>query len=98
MGDASDRLPVNLLHSVVFPEVLAIQPGSPDEVELVDYRHEAARIFWGVESGQFEVGFLLPPTPPDIVQQVAVQGQRLPLKSTYFYPKIASGLVMDIHQ
>ena len=80
------------------PDALAIEPGSAEESEKVEYRPDASEIYWGVESGEFDVGFLLPPTPPQIVQSVACQSERLPMKSTYFFPKIASGLVMYSHE
>jgi len=91
-------LPVCILHQVVIPDVLGFAPGSPEEAKHVDYRREAQHIYWGVESGQFHLGFMLPPTEPSTVERVASLGQRLPQKSTYFYPKIASGLVFYTHE
>jgi len=91
-------LPVSILHQVVIPDVLGVAPGSPEEAKHVDYRREAQQVYWGVESGQFHLGFLLPPTEASTVERVASLGQRLPQKSTYFYPKIASGLVFYAHE
>jgi uncharacterized protein (DUF1015 family) len=97
-ADSWWTLPVSLLHHVVLPDALQIPPGSPEESALVEYRHDATQIYWGVESGQFTVGFLLPPTSPQEVVRVAALGQRLPPKSTYFHPKLPSGLALHMHE
>jgi len=96
-ADSWWRLPVSLLHYVVLPDLLDLRPATEEEAARVDYRHEAAEVYAGVESGAFGVGFLLPPTDPCTVVLVATQGQRLPAKSTFFYPKIVSGVVLYGH-
>ena len=98
LSDARRNLPVEILHRVILQDVLRIVPGSPEEATRVDYRHDAAEIHWGVESGNYDVGFLLSPTDPQTVQQLAAEGERLPPKSTYFFPKLPSGLVIYTHQ
>ncbi|MBS3761886.1 MAG: DUF1015 domain-containing protein [Planctomycetes bacterium] len=97
-ADSWWELPVSILHYVVFPDVLSIEPGSDDEAEMVNYIPDAEEVYWGVESGEFDIGFLLPATKPKDVQRVASSGERLPMKSTYFYPKIDSGLVIYLHE
>ena len=97
-ADAWWKLPVCLLHHVVLPDALDLHPGTPEEADHIDYRRDAGQIYWGVESGQFDAGFLLPPIDPRTVQRVASEGERLPQKSTYFHPKIPSGLVFYTHE
>ncbi len=91
------QLPVSLLHYVILPDLLGIEPGSPDEAQRVDYRREASEVCRGVESGLFAAGFLLPATDPKTITVVAGEGERLPPKSTYFCPKLSSGLVLYAH-
>lgn len=93
-----EMLPVSVLHQYIFPALLGIEPGSADESDRVEYNSSAQEICRGVQSGKFEIGFLLPPTPIDLVQKIARQGGRLPIKSTFFYPKIPSGLVIYPHE
>ncbi len=57
-----------------------------------DWREAAAAI----ERGEADCAFLLPPTPVEEVAAAARAGRTLPQKSTYFYPKIPSGLVFDL--
>ena len=47
-----------------------------------------------MESGQYALAFFLNPTPTERVLEVADAGERMPQKSTYFYPKLPTGLVM----
>jgi uncharacterized protein (DUF1015 family) len=54
---------------------------------------EQARELLG--SGEYEVAFLLRPTPIEQVQAVAQAGETMPPKSTYFYPKLLSGLLFN---
>ena len=46
-----------------------------------------------VMSGAYDVAFLLRPTPVEQVREIAAAGQSMPPKSTYFYPKVPTGLV-----
>ena len=48
-----------------------------------------------LDSGEYEVAFLLRPTPIEQVQAVAQAGETMPPKSTYFYPKLLSGLLFN---
>lgn len=48
-----------------------------------------------VRSGAFDVAFLLRPTPVEQVRAVAAAGQSMPPKSTYFFPKVPTGLVLN---
>ena len=46
-------------------------------------------------SGQYRVGFLLQPTPLSAVRDLCNAGELMPQKSTFFYPKLATGLVIN---
>ena len=48
-----------------------------------------------VASGRYRLGVLLNATRVDQILAVADAGERMPHKSTYFYPKLATGLVMN---
>jgi uncharacterized protein (DUF1015 family) len=96
-ADSWWNLPVCLLHNVLLPELIGLAPNDSAHSDRIDFRHRASEIWAGVCEGEYDLGFLLPPTDPAAVQQVAASGQRLPQKSTYFYPKVASGLVCYPH-
>ena len=50
-----------------------------------------------VQSGKAEAAFLLRAPAIDTVRELAYAGERLPQKTTYFYPKLASGLFFYHH-
>jgi uncharacterized protein (DUF1015 family) len=92
-------LDVTALHAIVFHHLLGIPPHSPEEGEALRYEMDAGEVVTRTLSGEFQLGFLVNPTPMWQVQAVAESGETMPSKSTFFYPKVASGLVMrKIHE
>jgi len=48
-----------------------------------------------VDSKQYDLCFFLRPTPIEQIRRIAAEGENMPPKSTYFYPKIPTGLVFN---
>ena len=88
------NLPVTLLHYAILEPLLGIPAVLESTDERVLFTPDAEQVYWLVESGRYDLAFLLPPTPIGAVEAVARAGERMPAKSTYFYPKIASGLAI----
>ena len=61
----------------------------------VDYSHDAGRTAGMVSNGSQQLAFLLKPFPMDAFESIVGGGQRLPSKSTFFYPKLPTGLVIN---
>ena len=61
----------------------------------VDYSHDAAEAAALVADGRQQLTFLLKPFPMDAFESIVGGGQRLPAKSTFFYPKLPTGLVIN---
>jgi uncharacterized protein (DUF1015 family) len=59
----------------------------------IRYLPDAADVVAGVAGGAV-AGYLLPPTTPERIRRVVEEGERLPQKSTYFWPKPRTGMVM----
>jgi YD repeat-containing protein len=86
------RLPAAILESVVFEHVLGMDQATIRE--RVTFTHDAGAANAAVDDGQAQIAFLLPaPSVADLVT-VAEAGDRMPPKSTYFYPKVPAGLVI----
>ncbi len=77
-------LGVSILHSLLLQDVPA------DKITYVKDREEAYKL--AKQRGHCAV--IVPPTPIEAVQEIALAGQTMPQKSTYFYPKVATGLVL----
>jgi hypothetical protein len=71
------------------PEVVAAV--APEGVTYTPHRDEAVA---AVDRGEAAAAFLLRPTQIEDVWEVARRGDVMPQKSTFFYPKLTSGLLM----
>ena len=74
-----------------------IKPSLGDDAlaRHVDYSHDAERTAGMVTGGAQQLAFLLKPFPMDAFESIVGGGQRLPSKSTFFYPKLPTGLVIN---
>ena len=61
----------------------------------LDYARSAAEARERVESGAAEAAFFMRATPVEQVRDVAATGESMPPKSTYFFPKVPTGLVFN---
>ncbi len=89
------RLDVILLHRLVLEGILGITVEAQANQTHLDYVKDDRDLFRRVAEGGAQAGILLNPTRIEQVVEVSRQGLRLPQKSTYFYPKVPTGLVLD---
>jgi len=88
------RLDVSILVWLILEQALGFTHedlANPERVRYVKDPAEAAQL---VDSGSHQLVCYLNPTRLDQLEQVAQAGERMPPKSTYFYPKLLTGLVM----
>jgi hypothetical protein len=94
-SDAWRSLGVAILHRLVLEEVLNIR-----ELPRPEYVHQVSELVRFLDegdpnNGQFALAALVMPASVDHVRAISDQGERMPHKSTYFYPKLLSGLVIN---
>jgi len=89
---AIDRLDVHILHSRLIDPLIA-ESGRP-RAEVLAFTRDPNEAFAAVREGQASASFFLNATPVDGVLAVADAHERMPEKSTYFYPKPPAGIVM----
>jgi uncharacterized protein (DUF1015 family) len=82
-----ERLKVNILHSGILRQTLGVKE---DEIS---FTQETDGLLRCVREGNADLAFLLPPTTVEEVKEVADKGLDMPPKSTFFHPKILTGLV-----
>ncbi|MBE3583230.1 MAG: DUF1015 domain-containing protein [Limnochordaceae bacterium] len=87
------QLDVAVLHRLVLDPLL--EEGGPAAGAELEYTQAAERVAAALADGEAEIAFLLPFPRPDQVEEVAAAGEKMPAKSTFFHPKLLSGLVMD---
>jgi uncharacterized protein (DUF1015 family) len=89
------RLDVVLLHHLLLEGVLGITPGAQARQSHLDYVKDDREVYERVAMGRAQIGVLMNPTRIPQVIEVTRAGLRLPQKSTYFFPKVLTGLVFD---
>lgn len=78
-----------LLSPVLGSEAEAVDRG------MLQYTHDSAEVGEAVTDGGSQFGLVLPPVPLDLFEEVVLSGERMPIKSTYFSPKLPTGLVIN---
>ncbi|MFQ5878346.1 MAG: DUF1015 domain-containing protein [Acidobacteriota bacterium] len=89
------RLDVILLHRLVMEGILGITPEAQERQAHLDYVRDGPELLRRMGEGRAQAGFLLNPTRMEQVIEVTRRGLRLPQKSTYFHPKVPTGLVLN---
>jgi uncharacterized protein (DUF1015 family) len=89
------RLDVTLLHGLVLEPILGVDVHAAAERGDLAYVKDDDEAIDRVASGEFAAAFLLNATRVEEVFAVAEEGETMPEKSTYFYPKLPSGLVFN---
>ncbi len=88
-------LDVAVLHKLILDELLGITPETVRQGENIAYTHDRHVALQAARSGAAAAVFLLnPPTVFDI-EKITNAGALMPEKSTYFYPKLQTGLLMN---
>jgi uncharacterized protein (DUF1015 family) len=90
---ARERLDVSILQQLVLREALRMRP--EDEERLIYVKDEDETLA-AVAKGEGELAILLNPPKITEVKEVARAGDRMPHKSTYFFPKPLTGLVIHV--
>jgi uncharacterized protein (DUF1015 family) len=88
-------LDVSVLHELVLGRALGIGTAEVQAGEHITYTRDAVEAVAAVRGGGAALAALLNPTPAAAVRDVALAGDRMPQKSTYFYPKLPAGLVIN---
>jgi len=90
------ELDVTFLHSHVIEGLLGISPRAQESKLNLDYVKSIEEASQAVQKKKANVAFILNATPLEQVKSVVRAGHTLPQKSTYFYPKLLSGFVMNL--
>jgi uncharacterized protein (DUF1015 family) len=99
MSQAWKMLDVSILHKLILEELLGIDQEKLAEGENLQYVKDTpnaiADSIAQVDTGQKQVGFFMNPVKLQQLKMVTEAGERMPQKSTYFYPKVYTGLTIN---
>jgi uncharacterized protein (DUF1015 family) len=95
MPDPYRRLDTAVLEALVLRGALAMSEDDISHLRGLEYSKSLDDAIRRVESGAADAGFFMRATPVEQVREVAEAGESMPPKSTYFYPKVPTGLVFN---
>jgi len=89
------KLDLSILHKIILSDFLCFSEEDQFNQNGVKYLKKEAEAFEAVENKQAEVIFIMATPSIQLIKEVSSQGYKMPQKSTYFYPKLLSGLVIN---
>jgi uncharacterized protein (DUF1015 family) len=89
------RLDTAVLEALVLKGALGMTDAQIDHLDGLDYARDTAQALDALHSGEHDAGFFMAATPIAHVHEVAAAGEHMPPKSTYFFPKVPTGLVLN---
>jgi uncharacterized protein (DUF1015 family) len=90
--DIYKKLDVSLVDHIVLEEMLGL---TPEGEAGIDFNYDRADTVSKVLNGDFQIAFIVKPVRPETIKGIADAQDRMPRKSTYFYPKLPSGLLIN---
>jgi uncharacterized protein (DUF1015 family) len=94
-GETYRRLDTAVLEKLVLEDALGMTEDDISHQRGLAYARDVDEALSAVRSGRADAAFLLRPTPVEQVRAVAAEGETMPPKSTYFFPKLLSGLLFN---
>jgi uncharacterized protein (DUF1015 family) len=92
-SEAYRELDVSILHSLILERHLGIDEANLTAQTNIDYARNREACIRKVQEGKYQAAFFLNPTSAQQMQKIASLGERMPQKSTDFFPKLLTGLL-----
>lgn len=89
------NLDVSILHTLILDKLLGIDMENMANQKNLTYTRNSEEAIEWVRNGDFQCSFLLNATKVHEIKDVSLAKEKMPQKSTYFYPKLITGLVMN---
>jgi uncharacterized protein (DUF1015 family) len=94
-SQAYRHLDTGVLETLVLKNALGYSDDDIAHFNGLFYARDTAEALAMVRSGDFDAAFVMRPTPVGQVREVAAAGENMPPKSTYFFPKLLTGLLFN---
>ena len=94
-SEAYRRLDTAVLEALVLRGALGMSEDDIARKRGLDYSKDFAQARRAIEEATVDAAFFMRPTPVEQVRDVAAAGESMPPKSTFFYPKVPTGLVLS---
>jgi uncharacterized protein (DUF1015 family) len=94
-SEAYRRLDTAVTEALLLKGPLGLTDDHIDHLDGFGYARDFAQALELVHGGAYDLAFFMGPTPVRHISEVAAAGESMPPKSTYFFPKILTGLVFN---
>jgi uncharacterized protein (DUF1015 family) len=94
-SQAYRELDTGVLEALVLKGALGLSDEDISHFNGLFYARDTAEALAMVRSGEYDAAFLMRPTPVQQVREIAAAGENMPPKSTYFFPKLLTGLLFN---
>jgi uncharacterized protein (DUF1015 family) len=88
-------LEVSILHHLILEHILGLSPEQQTNGETIRYSQDEEAVLQSLEREDYQAAFILNATKSADILTITDNGETMPQKSTYFYPKLISGLVVN---
>ena len=88
------RLDTAVLEALILQGALGMTEDDISHLHGLDYARSTEQARDRVEAGEVQAAFFMSPTPVERVRDVAAAGETMPPKSTYFFPKVLTGMLL----
>ncbi len=89
------RLDTAVFEALILKGALGMTDEDIDHLTQLGYARDAEQALELVKGGEYDAAFLMASPPIELVREVAAAGESMPPKSTYFFPKVPTGLVFN---
>ncbi len=94
-ADPYRRLDTAVLEALILKGTLGMSDEDIDELNGLGYARDFDQALELIEDASYDAAFFMAPTPIERVHEVAAAGESMPPKSTYFVPKVGTGLLFN---
>ncbi len=89
------ELDVSILHLLILGQIFGLTPEQQVGGENIRYAQDEEATLQTLEKEDYQAAFILNATKKEEVLAIVSAGEKMPQKSTYFYPKLLSGLIVN---
>jgi hypothetical protein len=94
-SQAYRELDTGVLEALILKGALSLSEDDISHFNGLFYARDTAEALAMVDSGDYDASFLVRPTRVQQVRDLAAAGENMPPKSTFFYPKLLTGLLFN---
>jgi uncharacterized protein (DUF1015 family) len=94
-SDTYKHLDVTVLHKLILEKRLGIDTDAMQDPKNLVYTRSAHEALKAVQNGDFDCAFLINPTKVSEIKEIAQANEKMPRNSTFFWPKLVTGIVIN---